>query len=312
MYSNLAADLLALNRTDEAAAIMAQADQRKFQTDYLLQVNYWRAFLHNDTAEMQRILVQSSDVQGAQGLILTQQANTEAYFGHLEKADELAAVAANLMEHDADKESAATCLAEAAVREAEVGNAARARGLIERAQKLFRGDEVITLAALIAAEAGDIKQAEALSRNLDEQWPQGTFVQRYWLPVIRAEVDLHRHEAGKAVADLELAAPFEYAGPAGLSVSTMYPAYVRGEGYLAAGDGKKAAAEFQKLLDHPGLVVNFPLASLARLGLARAYARSGESAKARAAYQDFLRLWNNADADLSILKEGKTEYAKLR
>jgi DNA-binding winged helix-turn-helix (wHTH) protein/Tfp pilus assembly protein PilF len=311
-YSNLASDLLALNRMDEAAATLAEADKRRFQTDYLLQVSYWHAFLRNDRAEMERILVQSSTVQGAQSLLLTQQANTEAYFGHLEKAGELAVVAANLMQHDADKESAATCLAEAAVREAEVGNAARARSFIAQAQNLFRGDEVVTLAALVAAENGDFKQAEALSRDLDKQWPQGTFVQRYWLPVIRAEIDLHQHQALKAVLDLDLASPLEYGGPSGLSVSSMHPVYVRGNAYLAAGDAKKAAVEFQKFVDHPGVVLNFPLASLARLGLARAYARGGDSAKARAAYQDFLHLWKDADSDLSILKKAKSEYANLR
>jgi tetratricopeptide (TPR) repeat protein len=311
-YSNLASDLLALNRMDEATAVLADADKHKFQIDHLLEINYWRAFLRNDRAEMQHILVESSDVAGSQGLLLVQQANTESYFGHFEKADELSGVAANLMEHDGDKESAATCLAEAAVREAEAGNAARARMLMARALKLFRGDEVVTLAALVAATDGDVAQAEELSRKLDKQWPQGTFVQRYWLPVIRAEIDLHGHQPSKAIADLEVAAPFESGCPPGLSVPTMYPAYVRGEAFLAAGDGGKAAAEFQKFVDHSGLVVNFPLASLARLGLARACARSGDSAKARTAYEGFLRLWGEADSHLAILKESKAEYAKLR
>jgi len=310
-YSNLASDLLALNRMDEATAVLADADKHKFQIDHLLEISYWRAFLRNDRAEMQHILVESSDVAGAQGLLLVQQANTESYFGHFEKADELSGVAANLMEHDGDKESAATCLAEAAVREAEAGNAARARMLMARALKLFRGDEVVTLAALVAATDGDVAQAEELSRKLDKQWPQGTFVQRYWLPVIRAEIDLHGHQPSKAIADLEVAAPFESGCPPGLSVPTMYPAYVRGEAFLAAGDGGKATAEFQKFVDHSGLVVNFPLASLARLGLARAYARSGDSAKARASYEGFLRLWGEADSHLSILKESRAEYAKL-
>jgi len=310
-YSNLASDLLALNRMDEATAVLADADKHKFQIDHLLEINYWRAFLRNDRAEMQHILVESSDVAGAQGLLLVQQANTESYFGHFEKADELSGVAANLMEHDGDKESAATCLAEAAVREAEAGNAARARALMARALKLFRGDEVITLAALVAATDGDVAQAQELSRKLDKQWPQGTFVQRYWRPVIRAEIDLHGHQPSKAIADLEVTAAFESGCPPGLSVPTMYPAYVRGEAFLAAGDGGKAVAEFQKFVDHSGLVVNFPLASLARLGLARAYARSGDSAKARASYEGFLRLWGEADSHLSILKESRAEYAKL-
>lgn len=134
-YANLASNFLSLNRIEDAEAVLADANQRKFQTDFLLQVSYSRAFLRDDGATMQRILVQSSNVPGAQAIILSQQANTEAYHGHFEKADELAGVAANLMQHDGDKESAATCLAEAAVREANVGNYGRLDGSSPRRKK---------------------------------------------------------------------------------------------------------------------------------------------------------------------------------
>jgi len=116
----------------------------------------------------------------------------------------------------------------------------------------------------------------------------------------------------KAVSDLDSAVQLEFAGPPPLSVAPIYPAYVRGYAYLSAGDGAKAAAEFQKLIDHSGIVLNFPLAPLARLGRARAYARSGDAVKARAAYLDFLQLWKDADPDLPILKQAKDEYAKLQ
>ena len=311
-YANLATELLALNRAEDAAAVLAEAENRKFRTEPLLQVNYLRAFLRGDSAEMQRILVQSSDFPGAQMRLLSQQANTEAYYGHFEKADELAGAAANLMQHEGDKESAATCLAEAAVREADVGNFARARSRISQAQKLLRGEDVVTLTALAAAQIGDLKQAEALGHELDKQWPKGTFVQRYWLPVIRAEVDLHQGQWSKAIADLDSAATLDFASPPPLSVTTIYPAYVRGYAYLAAGDGAKAAVEFQKLIDHSGMVLNSPLATLARLGLARAFARSGDAVKARGAYHDFLELWGEADPDIPVLKEAKAQYAKLQ
>jgi serine/threonine protein kinase/tetratricopeptide (TPR) repeat protein len=310
-YANLATELLALNRVEDAAAVLREAETRKFRTELLFQVNYLLAFLRDDRAEMQRILAQSSDVPGAQMHLLSQQANTEAYHGHFARADELAGAAANLMQHEGDKESAATCLAEAAVREADVGNPVLARSRISQAQQLLRGEDVVTLTALAAAEIGDLKQAEALAQELDKQWPKGTFVQRYWLPVIRAEVDLHRGQSSKAIADLDSAATLDFASPPLLSVTTIYPAYVRGYAFLAAGDPAKAAAEFQKLIDHSGMVLNSPLATLARLGLARASARSGDSTKARAAYHDFLEHWGDADPGIPILREAKAEYAKL-
>jgi DNA-binding winged helix-turn-helix (wHTH) protein/tetratricopeptide (TPR) repeat protein len=311
-YANLAGTLVVLNRLEDAEAVLAEAEKRKFQTAFLLQVRYWKAFLRNDGAEMQRILVQSSDVPGAQGLILTQQANTEAYHGHFEKADELSGVAANLMEHDGDKEQAATFLAEAAVREAAVGNSAQARFLITNAQKILRGKDVVILAALIAAQIGDRKQAETLVGEMNRQWPEDTFIQKYWLPVIRALMDIHEQKWSQAVSDLDPAVPFEFASPPSLSVATIYPAYVRGYAYLGAGDGTRAALEFQKLVDHSGMVLNFPLAPLARLGRARAYARSGDPVKARAAYLDFLELWHEADPGSPVLAQAREEYAKLQ
>jgi DNA-binding winged helix-turn-helix (wHTH) protein/tetratricopeptide (TPR) repeat protein len=311
-YANLAGDLLLLNRLEDADVVLAEADKSKLQTDFLLQVRYWRAFLHNDDAAMQQILVQSSDIPGAQALILTLQANTEAYHGHFEKANELTGVVANLMQHDGDKESAANCLAEAAVREANVGHSAHARSLIAQAQKLSRGEDVVTLTAVVAVQVGDFQQADALSRELDRESPSATFVQRYWLPVIRAQMHLDQRQWLKAVSDLDSAVQLEFAGPPPLSVAPIYPAYVRGYAYLSAGDGAKAAAEFQKLIDHSGIVLNFPLAPLARLGRARAYARNGDAVKARAAYLDFLQLWKDADPDLPILKQAKDEYAKLQ
>jgi len=311
-YANLAADLLVLNRIEDAEAVLAEAEKRKFQTDFLLQINYWKAFLRNNDTEMQRILVQSSDVPGAQALILTQQANTEAYHGHFEKADELSGVAANLMEHDGDKELAATCLAEGAVREAVVGNPARARALIANAQKILRGQDVVILAALVAAQIGDHKQAETLVLEMNRQWPEDTFVQKYWLPVIRALMDIHMQQWSKAISDLDPAAQFDFATAPSLSVATIYPAYVRGYAYLGAGDGSRAASEFQKLVDHSGIVLNFPLAPLARLGRARAYARSGDAVKARAAYLDFLQIWHDADPDSPVVKQAREEYAKLQ
>jgi eukaryotic-like serine/threonine-protein kinase len=134
----------------------------------------------------------------------------------------------------------------------------------------------------------------------------------YWLPTIRAAIELDSNDPAKALMLLEAAAPYELAQPPQFQLGTMYPVYVRGEAQLTAHNGAGAAAEFQKFLDHPGVTINFPLGALAHLGLARAYALSGDSAKAKTAYQDFFGLWKDADPDIPILKEAKAEYAKLQ
>jgi hypothetical protein len=308
-YSNLAVDLLAQNQVDEASTVLAEAERRHFQTDYLLQVKYWIAFDRDDSAEMQNILQGSPEIPGAQSLLLTEQANTEAYYGRFKKAGEISQVAAEQSEHDGFLESAADCLAVAAVREALIGSSARAQEYISHASKLASGRDVLALTALVTSQIGDLKRAEAQSAALDKQYPSDTFMQHYWLPTIRAQIDLRQREPLKAVQALQAAVSFELATPT-FSVATLYPAYVRGEAYLAAGDGLRAIPEFQKFVDHKGAVLNFPLATLARLGLARAYARVGDAAKASSAYSDFLTLWKDADPDIPALKQAKAEYAK--
>jgi len=300
-YSNLAASLLGQNRIEEATAILAEADRRKFQTDYLLQVKYWKAFLAGDSGEMQRILQDSSEVAGAQSLLLSEQANTEAYHGRYEKARQLSQVAAEQLQHDGDEESAADCLAIAAVREAEIGADGAAQADISHALKLSRGRDVLALAALVASRAGDLHASEDESVALDRQYPSDTIVQRYWLPIIRAQIALRRKRPLQAIAALEPAVSIEFATTV-IPVATLYPAYVRGEAYLEVGDDAKAAAEFRKLIDHRGAVLNFPLGALAYLRLSAAYARSGDATKARDALQSFHQLWKDADPRIALLK----------
>jgi eukaryotic-like serine/threonine-protein kinase len=296
-YANLALDLVALNRVDDASTVLKQAGDRNLKVDGLLQAGYWIAFLRDDVKEMERLLQESADVSGAASLLLNDQSNTEAYHGHFAKARELSRSAANLLEKDDDRESAAKCLAQAAVREAEVGNSAGAREFIIEAQKLSRGQDVTTLIALTLARIGDAGQAETLCRELNQEWPLGTYVQKYWLPLIQGEIDLRAGRASKAVDDLSVAtAPLEFSAPPATILATLYPAYVRGQAYLASDDSRAAIAEFQKLIDHKGLLVNYPLGPLARLGLARAYARSGDIPKARQAYHEFLELWKTRTA----------------
>ena len=167
------------------------------------------------------------------------------------------------------------------------------------------------MAALTLARAGDTAGAEKLAAELDKTFPLDTRAQRYWLPTIRAAVALKRKEPKRAIELLNSARTVELGSPINLSIF-LCPAYLRGEAYLMLHDGNAAAAEFQKFVDHRGLVVNFPWGALARLGLARAYAMQGDTAKAKAAYLDFLTLWKQADPDVPILKQAKAEYAKLQ
>ncbi len=308
-YADYAVSLIALGRFDEAGAVLAEADKRKFQTAALSQANYWRAFARGDQAEMQRVLERAADVSEAQSQLLLEQAKTEAYYGRFQKARDFSRAAAAAMVNEGDKESAASCLAEASIREAEAGFVSQAHSYLAQAEKMTEGKEVQVLAALVRVQIGELKQAQKLSDELDIKYPQDTFVQKYWLPVIRAALDLHQGKGPKAIDDLEPAKAFELGMPSSL---TLYPIYVRGQAYLAIGDASKAAGEFQKFIDHPGIVLNSPLGPVARLGRARAYARGGDSARARDAYRDFLDLWKDADSDVPILKEAKAEYGKLQ
>jgi len=166
------------------------------------------------------------------------------------------------------------------------------------------------MAALALARAGDTAAAEKLAAELDKTFPLDTLVQRYWLPTIRAAVALERKDPNRAIELLKVAGMIELGLPTNLAIS-LCPAYLRGETYLMLKEGNRAAEEFQKFIDHRGVVINFPWGALARLGLARSYAMQGDTPKARAAYQDFFTLWTDADPDVPILKRAKAEYDAL-
>ena len=151
-----------------------------------------------------------------------------------------------------------------------------------------------------------------MADQLEKENPENTFLKFYWLPAIRTAMEIHRNNAGKAIEILEPVMPYELGEPSIFLLGTLYPAYLRGEAYLQLRKAKEAETEFRKLIDHRGIVLNFPLGALAHLGLARAYTLSGDTAKARIAYQDFLTLWKDADPDIPIFKQAKAEYAKLQ
>jgi tetratricopeptide (TPR) repeat protein/tRNA A-37 threonylcarbamoyl transferase component Bud32 len=311
-YSNLATALMALNRVDEAVTVLADAGKRGLQTDSLMKAAYSAAFLRGDAAEMQHLTELSPEVPGAQATLLFEQSNTEAYHGRFAKARELTRVAANLMERNGNQESAASLLVQSAARDVEVGEFTSAREFIAEAKKLSQAQNVKILIALIFARMGNTKEAESLARELDKEWPAGTYIQKYWLPVIRAAIDTRQGQPGKAIDALGTATLLEFASPEATSVATLYPPYVRGQAYLAMGEATAAAAEFKKLIEHPGMVVNFPLAALAHLEMARAYSRSSDPENSRQSYRKFFQLWQDADPEIPILKEATAEYAKVQ
>jgi tetratricopeptide (TPR) repeat protein/tRNA A-37 threonylcarbamoyl transferase component Bud32 len=311
-YFNLGWVYMALNRLDEAEAMYKQAEERKLETEDLLLYRYWLAFVKGDAAQMAHMVSGAMGKPGTEDhWFLAMQADTEGWYGRLKNAHELTGRAMDSAQHNDAKETAAAYQAAAALREVEAGNREQARAEANGALKLAPNRDVRAMAALALTRAGETAGAEKLAAELDKTFPLDTRVQRYWLPTIRAGVALENKDPNRAIELLKAASTIELGVPTQFTIY-LCPVYVRGEAYLMLHDGNAAAAEFQKFIDHRGLVENFPWGALARLGLARAYAMQGDMAKARSAYQDFLTLWKDADPDIPILKEAKTEYAKLQ
>ena len=312
LYYLLSLAYMSLNRLDEAEAVFEQAEERKLENEQLLQSRYWLAFLKSDSAQMAQLVSSAMGKPGAEDLLLAAQADTEGWYGRLKNAHELTRRAMDSAQHNDAKETAAGYQAEAALREVESGNREEARAEANAALKLAPNRDVRAMAALALARAGDTARAEKLTTELDKTFPLDTLVQRYWSPTIRAGIALERKEPNRAIELLKVASTIEFSSATADLTIFLCPVYLRGEAYLVLQDGNRATAEFQKFIDHRGVVVNFPWGALARLGIARAYAMQGDTAKAKAAYQDFLTLWKDADPDIPILKEAKAEYAKLQ
>jgi serine/threonine protein kinase/tetratricopeptide (TPR) repeat protein len=311
-YINLGSAYTALDRLDEAEAVFKQAEERKLESEFLVSCRYLLAFLKGDTGQMARMVSAAIGKPGAEDLLLAMQADTEGWYGKLRSAHELTGRAMDSAQRNDAKERAAAYQAVAALREVEAGNRAQARAEAQAALKLAPNRDVREMAALALARAGGAARAEKLAAELDKTFPLDTLVQRYWLPTIRAGVALERQDPNRAIELLKGASAIELSSITASLTIFLCPVYLRGEAYLMLHDGSRAAAEFQKFIDHRGVVMNFPWGALARLGLARAYAMEGDTAKARAAYQDFLTLWKDADPDLPILQQAKAEYAKLK
>ena len=311
VYLNLGLTYASLNRFEEAKAVYQEAEQRKLQGEALLQGRYWLAFLEGDNVQMAQMVAASIGKPGMEGALLASNADTQGWYGKLRDAHELTRRAMDSAKSNDAKETAATYQALAALREVESGNREQAQADAEAALKLAPNRDVRVMAALALARAGDTAGAEKLATELDQEFPLDTMVQRYWLPTVGAAIALQKNDPNRALELLQTSTPIELGQPAASAAVFLCPVYVRGEAYLMLHDGSAAAAEFQKFIDHRGMVVNFPWGAMARLGLARAYVQQGDTPKARATYQDFLTLWKNADPDVPLLKQAKAEYAKL-
>jgi tetratricopeptide (TPR) repeat protein len=316
-YANLVFSYLFLNRLEEARATAEEAQAKKLDSDELRFGLYLVAFLQNDAAGMAQQVAWAAGKPGVEDVLLGYEADTAAYAGRLEKAREFSRRAVASAEQAEEKEAAAGYQAEAALREAFFGNAAEARRRAAAALGLSNGRDVQYGAALALAFAGDGSRAQTLAADLAKRFPEDTEVQFNYLATIHAQLALSHNDSSKPIEALQAAAPYELgtggSGGAGSSAfPALHPVYVRGEAYLAAHRGREAADEFQKIMDHRGIVSNEPIGALAHLQLGRAYALQGDTAKARTSYKDFLALWKDADPDIPVLKQAKAEYAKLQ
>jgi eukaryotic-like serine/threonine-protein kinase len=308
-YQDLATFLLQSNQPEDAEKTITQALSHNVDRGFFRWPVYQLVFLKGDARAMEQVV---ADATAEGNGLLAAQAHTETYYGRLARARQFWRRKAELERRTGSPRLVGGWEWLAALHEAELGNfgAVRLRAADDLAGKLGWGQPVV--AALDLARAGDTAKAEAICQALRKDNPSDTQLRVYWLPVVKGAIQIAKGDSASAVADLEEAHPYEFGAPGPFSVGTLYPAYLRGQAYLQAHDGAAAAAEFQKFLDHRTLVLNFPLGALAHLQLGRAYAMSGDTAKARSAYQDFLTLWKDADPDIPILNQAKAEYAKLQ
>ena len=308
-YENLADAYFFSNRFDETQATIQEAWAKGLDTPFLHLLEYFLAFFKSDTATMAEQVSWAAGKRGIEDIFLFSQSDTAAYSGQLEKAREVSRRAMASAQHAEETETAGTYEAAAALRETLFGYPAEARKLATTALEHSKGRDVEYQAALALALVGDSARTQALINDLSQRFPQDTIVQFKELPTLHAILALNRAEPLKAIEVLQPATPYEQGVMS--TGAGLYPVYVRGEAYLAAHEGAKAAGEFQKIADRRGIGLN-PLGALAHLGLARAFVLQGDTGKAKAAYQNFLAIWKDADSEIPILKEAKVEYAKLQ
>jgi len=312
-YANLLQAYLHLGAVGEGRTVVTEAQAKKLESPYLCLYSYQLAFLENDAAGMARQVDWAAARQGVGDMLLAEEADTAAYYGRLGKAREFSREAIDAAERVGEKETAAGYEAEAALWEALFGNPVEARDRAAAALALSTGRDVRFGVAMALSFAGEALPAQTVAKGLARDFPEDTVVKFNYLPAIRAQLMVNQGDFLKGLEALTIATPFEFGQPGDSSFTpSMYPVYVRAEAYRAGHQGDAAVAEFQKILDHRGIVLNEPIGALANLGLGRAYALQGNTAKARGAYQEFFTLWKDADPGIPILIAAKSENAKLR
>ncbi len=309
-HSNLAYNYVYLDRVEEAENVLRRATGRGLEIDEFIMLEYDIAFLKGDNAAMERVAARARERSGGDAWISNKEAYAFAYAGQLKKARVLTQRATDQAIQEAQPERAGLWGAGASLREAFFGNAAQASQRAVVALNHSHNREVEFGTALALAISGDAGRAQQLADDLERRFPEDTVLRFSYVPVVRARIALNQGDPVKAIELLQVAVPYELG--ARLDLGPLYPIYVRGEAHLAAHQGAEAAFEFQKVLDHRGVVGSDPIGALARLQLGRAYTLTGDKIKAKAAYQDFLTLWKDADPDIPLFREAKQEYARLQ
>jgi DNA-binding winged helix-turn-helix (wHTH) protein/Flp pilus assembly protein TadD len=313
-YANLAVNNIYLGRLGGAEDALRRAAARGLDTDEFISLAHDIAFLKGDRAGMEREATLARGRSGGENWISKHEAFALAYSGHVQQARALSQRAVDQARHAGQRERAGLWEAGAAVWEAFFGNVSEARKLATAALELSKNREVQYGAAFALVLSGDSARSQALANDLEKRFPEDTSIQFSYLPTLHARLALNRGDASKSFELLQAAVPNELGAPRSSLegyFGALYPIYVRGEACLAAHHGAAAAAEFRKILDHRGIVVSDPVGAVARLQLGRALTISGDRTKAKAAYQDFLALWKDADSDIPVLKRAKAEYATL-
>jgi eukaryotic-like serine/threonine-protein kinase len=310
-YVDLASTYITLNRLDEAQAVLHEVRTRKLEHEYVPQLYYLLAFMRDDAKEMERLVSAATGSPANADILFSSQSDTEAYHGRMHNSRDFCVRAITSALQNGAKGRAAEWQAHAALREAEFGNVIQARKQATAALTMTSGTDVQALAALALARAGDVARAGAITQELSQRFPNDIWLNSYWLPSIRAAIEIERKNPARAIQVLEISRPYELGGDP-ITLDTLYPVYIRGQAYLMQRKGGAAVAEFQKILDHRGRVANGALGALAHLQLGRGYALSSDTAKARTAYGDFLALWKDADPNNLLLREAAAEYSRLR
>jgi len=306
-YADLMVGYAFLDRLNEAKDIYRRALARHLDYPVLDLLRYDIAFLENESGEMENLLARGMGKPDVEAFFLVTAARREEFYGRLSKAQELRQRAVDSARRNGQKEAPILYELYSALTQTDYGYPERARRFAAAALTDKPDRDVELLAGITLARAGATAQAQAVADDLAKRFPLDTpDVNRYWVPTIRAAIEMNQGNPARAIETLKETSPYE------LCCGNLYAVYLRGLAYLLQHKGREAATEFQKLRDHPGIVFLFQQGALAHLGLARAYAMQGDKTKARTAYRDFLTLWKDADPDIPVLKEAKAEYARLQ